>query len=70
MKFRLLLKGFLLNFEMKVVASILPVKNWCVIVISLSQRLPRGIPPQKIAVAPAPLELKEPTAEERVIVIV
>ena len=55
---------------MKVVASILPVKNWCVIVISLSQRLPRGIPKKKVAVAPAPLELKEPTAEERVIVIV
>ena len=54
MKFRLLLKGFLLNFEMKVFASICRYKNWCVVVISLSQRLPRGIP-KKIAVAPAPL---------------
>ena len=38
-------------------------------VIFLSQRLPRCIP-IKITIAPAPLELKEPTAEVRVIVIV
>ena len=52
MKFRLLLKGFLLNFEMKVFASICRYKNWCVVVISLSEA-PTGYPPKNSS-SPSP----------------